>query len=185
MGQFSYGSIAVLCERNTCDSWNFTEIIFVRFFDRFGVGPMSSLHHVPSKKAQLYLVPAGFFFMFVTVFSMSVDAGEIVMSTDSITFNETSMPGASCDCEGNRQPPWHGNVGGRCCNRPCCPPPTHFHADAYGQLRAKDEAKSHCVALPPAFPRFNGWRHTGRLPSPTPIAMPRCHHCGMPIPVGM
>ena len=152
---------------------------------RYGVGPMNSLHHVPSKKAQLYLVPAGLFFMFVAVCSMSVHAGEIVMSTDTITFSEVGMPDASCNCEGNRQPPWHGNAAGRCCNRPCCPPPTHFHADACGQLRAKDEARRNCVALPPAFPRFDTWRHTGRLPSPKPIAIPRCHHCGAHIPVGM
>ena len=31
LGQFSYGSIAILCERNTCDLWNFTEIFFYAF----------------------------------------------------------------------------------------------------------------------------------------------------------
>lgn len=160
-------------------------IIFERYCDRYGVGPMSSFHHAASRKAQLYLVLVGLFFMFVTVYSMPVHAGEIVMNSDTITFSEVGMSGASCDCDGNRQPPWHGNATGRCCNRPCCPPPTLFHADACGQLRAKDEAKSQCIALPPAFPRFDTWRHTGRLPSPKPIAIPRCHHCGTHIPVGM
>ena len=151
-------------------------IIFVGYFVRYGVGPMISLHHVPSKKAQLYLLPAGFLFIVVTVFGIPVHAGEVVMHTDTITFAQPSMPSASCNCEGNRQPPWHGSVGNRCCNRPCCPPPTHFHADASGQLRAKDEARSQCVKLPPAFPKFENWRHTGRLPSPTPLVVPRYYH---------
>ncbi len=151
-------------------------IIFVGYFVRYGVGPMNSLHHVPSKKVQLYLVPAGFLFIVVTVFGIPVHAGEVVMHTDTITFAQPSMPGASCNCEGDRQPPWHGSVGNRCCNRPCCPPPTLFHADACGQLRAKDEARSQCVKLPPAFPKFENWRHTGRLPSPTPLITPRYYH---------
>ena len=91
---------------------------------------MNSLHHVPSKKVQLYLVPAGFLFIVVTVFGIPVHAGEVVMHTDTITFAQPSMPSASCNCEGDHQPPWHGSVGNRCCNRPCCPPPTLFHADA-------------------------------------------------------
>ena len=155
---------------------NLSGIIFARYFDRYGVGPMSSLHLVQSKKAQLHLMPACFFFMAVSFFGLSVHAGEYVMHTDAITFGQPSMPSASCNCEGNRQPPWHGSVEGRCCNRPCCPPPTHFHADAFGQLRAKDEAKSQCVKLPPAFPKFEAWRHTGRLPSPAPLVMPPYYH---------
>ena len=74
---------------------------------------MSSFHHVPSKKAQLYLVPAGLFFMFVTVCNISVHAGEIVMSTDTITFSEVGMPDASCNCESNRQYKRPGNDAGR------------------------------------------------------------------------
>ena len=146
---------------------------------------MSTLHHLLSKTVQLYLVPVGLFLIFTLVSHLQIQAAEVVMHTDTITFDGPSMSGASCDCGGTSQPPWHGSVGGRCCNRPCCPPPTMFHADACGQLKAKDEAKAHCVELPSAFPKFHEWRHTGRLPSPRPIAMPRCHHCGMPTPIGM
>ena len=146
---------------------------------------MSTLHHLPSKTVQLYLVPVGLFLIFTLASHLQIHAAEVVMHTDTITFDGPSMSGASCDCRGTSQPPWHGSVGGRCCNRPCCPPPTMFHADACGQLRAKDEAKAHCVELPSAFPKFHEWRHTGRWPSPRPIAMPRCHHCGMPTPIGM
>ena len=143
------------------------------------------MHHLLSKTVQLYLVPVGLFLIFTLVSHLQIQAAEVVMHTDTITFDGPSMSGASCDCGGTSQPPWHGSVGGRCCNRPCCPPPTMFHADACGQLKAKDEAKAHCVELPSAFPKFHEWRHTGRLPSPRPIAMPRCHHCGMPTPIGM
>jgi len=167
------------------ETQNLLITIFVRYYVRYGVGPMSILHNVKLKKVQLLSIPAICFFLLMATYSMPVDAGEVIMSSDEITFSEVGMPDASCNCEGDRHPPWHGSVGGRCCNRPCCPPPTHFHADACGQLRAKAEARSQCVALPPTFPRFHKWRHTGRLPSPEPIAMPRCHHCGAHIPVGM
>ena len=145
---------------------------------------MSILNNVKLKKVQLFSTPANFFIL-IAACSMPVYAGDIILSSDVITFSEVATPDASCNCEGDRQPPWHGSAGERCCNRPCCPPPTHFHADAFGQLRAKAEARSQCVALPATFPRFHKWRHTGRLPSPEPIAIPRCHHCGAHIPVGM
>jgi hypothetical protein len=32
------------------------------------------------------------------------------------------------------------------------------------------------VKLPPAFPKFEAWRHTGRLPSPAPLVMPPYYH---------
>ena len=116
---------------------------------------MSTLHHLPSKTVQLYLVPVGLFLIFTLASHLQIHAAEVVMHTDTITFDGPSMSGASCDCGGTSQPPWHGSVRGRCCNRPCCPPPTMFHADACGQLRAKDEAKAHCVELPSAFPKFH------------------------------
>lgn len=100
------------------------------------------------------------------------------------TAGEVVMPSlvrpAACDCQTDRQPPWHGNVADPCCNRPCCPPPTLFHADPCGQLQARQEAREHCIDLPPAFPRFHGWRK-GFMPSPRPLSVPHCHHCGMPL----
>jgi len=112
-------------------------------------------------------------------------ADEIVYESSGLTFDGPLPAAADCDdCQGGRQPPWHGNVAGPCCNRPCCPPPNMFHADAWSQLGARQEAREHCLELPPAFPRFNGWRK-GFMPSPKPIALPRCHHCGMPVQPGM
>ncbi len=158
---------------------------FARYFKRHGAVSMSILHHLLSKSVPLYLLPVGLFLIFTLAAPLQIHAAEVVMNTDAITFDGRGISESACDCGGNSQPPWHGSVGGRCCNRPCCPPPTLFHADPCAQLRAKDEAKAHCVKLPPAFPRLNGWRHTGRMPSPRPIVMPRCHHCGAPIPIGM
>lgn len=111
-------------------------------------------------------------------------ASESMVESDTISFGGASFGNSSCDCASNRQPPWHGNVAGPCCNRPCCPPPTLFHADPWGQLEARREAREHCVELPSAFPRFDGWRK-GHMPSPRPISLPRCHHCGMPVYPGM
>jgi len=115
--------------------------------------------------------------------AIACHAEEIVYEGGPLTF-AAGGAAADCDCQNNRQPPWHGNVAGPCCNRPCCPPPNMFHADAWGQLGAKEEAKKHCLELPPSFPRFNGWRK-GYMPSPKPIALPRCRHCGMPVQPGM
>jgi len=114
----------------------------------------------------------------------SVVADEIVFDAGPLTFDGGLPAAADCDCQADRQPPWHGNVAGPCCNRPCCPPPNMFHADAWGQLGARQEAREHCLELPPAFPRFNGWRK-GFMPSPKPPSLPRCHHCGMPVQPGM
>jgi hypothetical protein len=111
-------------------------------------------------------------------------ASESMVESDTISFGGASFGNSSCDCASNRQPPWHGNVAGPCCNRPCCPPPTLFHADPWGQLEARREAREHCVELPSAFPRFDGWRK-GHMPSPRPLSLPRCHHCGMPVYPGM
>lgn len=111
-------------------------------------------------------------------------ADEVVFDSGPLTFDAGIPATTGCDCEADRQPAWHGNVAGPCCNRPCCPPPNMFHADAWGQLGAKEEAKKHCLELPPSFPRFNGWRK-GYMPSPKPIALPRCRHCGMPVQPGM
>ena len=58
-------------------------------------------------------------------------AEEIVYESGPLTF-EPGPVAADCDCRQHQQPPWHGNVAGPCCNRPCCPPPNMFHADAWG-----------------------------------------------------
>ena len=57
-------------------------------------------------------------------------ADEVVFDSGPLTFDGGMSTAADCDCQANRQPPWHGNVAGPCCNRPCCPPPNMFHANS-------------------------------------------------------
>lgn len=143
---------------------------------------MNILHHIWwSRVGQIR--KSGFLLACLLPLAAVTTAAEIASESSPLTF-DGGAAATDCDCQHNRQPPWHGNVTDPCCNRPCCPPPNMFHADAWGQLGAKEEAKRHCLELPPSFPRFNGWRK-GFMPSPKPIAMPRCHHCGMPVQPGM
>ncbi|MFM7207137.1 MAG: hypothetical protein ACKO4T_10770 [Planctomycetaceae bacterium] len=102
--------------------------------------------------------------------------GSAMMSTDGA--------GSACGCRNMQQPPWHASVSG-----PACGPSCHhcgvFHADPCGQLRAKHEAHRHCVTLPPCFPRLHTWCTEGFMPTPRPLALPRCHQCGAVIEGGL
>jgi len=145
------------------------------------------LNHLARIRQELWLFVCVVLVAFCLV--SASPAGEVIIESEAIPFGGMTSGDSSCNCTSscncpsNRQPPWHGNVAGPCCNRPCCPPPTLFHADPCGQLTACREARENCIELPSAFPRFNGWRK-GYMPSPRPPSMPRCHHCGMPIHIG-
>lgn len=98
--------------------------------------------------------------------------------------------GAGCNCRNAadmQAPPWHGNVTGMDCG-PMCPPGNMFHAYPCGQLRQACQAKHGrlgCVTLPPCFPRLHAWCAEGSMPTPRPIAVPRCPECGALIEGGL
>jgi hypothetical protein len=84
-----------------------------------------------------------------------------------------------------RRPPWHRSVAGEACGcGPVCRPHGTFHADACGQLRAKHHHHPGVVP-PPVFPRLHGWWAEGRMPTPPPLELPRCHQCGAVIAGGL
>lgn len=91
--------------------------------------------------------------------------------------------GDACGCRNVQQPPWHASVNG-----PACGPSCHhcgvFHADPCAQLQAKHDAYRHCITLPPCFPRLHAWWAEGTMPTPRPLAVPRCHQCGAAIEGG-
>lgn len=108
---------------------------------------------------------------------------------ETIVMEGAAMPGMNgsggFDERDARRPPWHGSVAGEACGcRPVCKPHGKFHADACGQLQAKHQLHPG-VSLPPCFPRLYGWRADGRMPSPPPPRMPRCHQCGAEIAGGL
>jgi hypothetical protein len=81
-------------------------------------------------------------------------------------------------------PPWHASVHPAAPCGPTCPPPTLFHADAWGQLFGRRVIHPHAVVAPSCFPRLHGWWAQGLMPSPVPPALPRCHQCGAMIEGG-
>jgi len=107
---------------------------------------------------------------------------------ETIVMEGAAMPGMAGDSgfaeRDVRQPPWHRSVAGEACGcGPVCRTHGKFHADACGQLRAKHQLHPG-VTLPPCFPRLHGWRVDGRMPSPPPPELPRCHQCGAEIAGG-
>jgi len=104
--------------------------------------------------------------------------------------DETSMvmvdagPAAGdCTCRSRQAPPWHGNVDGM-----SCPPMHHgnriFQANPCGQLGMLCPWNRCGAQLPPCFPRLHGCCADGQMPTPRPIAIPRCHQCGAVIEGG-
>lgn len=87
-------------------------------------------------------------------------------------------------------PPWHGNVRGQACGPACrscelgCHRGGKFHADPCQQLYMKHHAYQKGLVLPPCFPRLHTFFCEGWMPTPKPIALPRCHNCGAPIENG-
>ncbi len=107
---------------------------------------------------------------------------------ESITIVEggPADTGAPCGCKSAQTPPWHGSMGAVDCG-PHCPPGNVYHADPRGQLFTKCQVlHGHhgCVTLPPCFPRLHTLFAEGYLPTPRPIALPRCHQCGAMIEGG-
>lgn len=101
---------------------------------------------------------------------------------ETIVMEGAAMPGTiagNCNCRGGQRPPWHGSVESEACGcGPVCRAHGMFHADSCGQLRAREQLRSGCVTDSPWFPRLHGWRVDGCMPTPPPIALPRCHECG-------
>ena len=80
-------------------------------------------------------------------------------------------------------PPWHGSVA----SAPAAPcGPACHHCGGYGPACARMgcqgcglwQHRALGVSLPPFFPRLHTLIHDGYLPTPPPVAMPRCHNCG-------
>ncbi|MFM8733652.1 MAG: hypothetical protein ACKOC8_00425 [Pirellulales bacterium] len=110
-------------------------------------------------------------------------AYETMPTTDDSAMMAMDGPANACGCRNQQQPPWHASVSGPA----CCPPQHHcgvFHADPCGQVHAKHEAYRHGLTLPPCFPRLHTWWAEGTMPTPKPLALPRCHQCGAVIAGG-
>ncbi|MFM7522437.1 MAG: hypothetical protein ACKO9B_18505 [Planctomycetota bacterium] len=88
-----------------------------------------------------------------------------------------------------QSPPWHGSVAAA--PNAACGPACH-HCGGYGPACARMGCQgcglfSHRalgVSLPPFFPRLHTLFHDGYLPTPPPVALPRCHNCGAHIDGG-
>lgn len=93
-------------------------------------------------------------------------------------------PGA-CGCRSVQRPPWHASVGMPACGPACHPRGTMFHADPHGQLCVRRQLHETGATMPSLFPRLNTLCTEGFMPTPRPLALPRCHHCGMPIEHGL
>lgn len=103
---------------------------------------------------------------------------------DESAMMSTDGSGNGCGCRDVQSPPWHASVNGPACG-PACHHCGVFHADPCGQLRAKHDIHRHCgVTLPPCFPRLHTWCAEGYMPTPRPLALPRCHQCGAVIEGG-
>lgn len=108
---------------------------------------------------------------------------------ETITVTEESaMPGmggnggSECGCRNVQTPPWHASVGGSHCG-PVCHHHGVFHANPCGQLHVRRHLH-HGTTLPPLFPRLHGLCAEGFMPTPPPLAVPRCHQCGAAIEGG-
>jgi len=109
---------------------------------------------------------------------------------ETIIMEGPGMPGmggaGGFDESGVRRPPWHRSVAGEACGcGPVCRTHGTFHADACGQLRAHHHHHHGCVTPPQVFPRLQAWWADGRMPTPPPLELPRCHQCGAVIAGGL
>lgn len=86
--------------------------------------------------------------------------------------------GTACGCKGRQSPPWHGSVAAAECGPPCRVHAGTFHADPRGQLCVRRQLAEQCATLPPLFPRLHGCCTEGRMPTPRPLTVPHCRHCG-------
>ena len=118
-----------------------------------------------------------------SLFASGLVAAQETTAMDDAAMMAMDGAGSACGCRNQQQPPWHGSVNPPACG-PSCHPCGVFHADPCGQLHAKHEARRHCVTLPPCFARLHTWWAEGVMPTPKPLAMPRCHQCGAVIEGG-
>ena len=109
---------------------------------------------------------------------------ETIVVTEDPAAGDMTPPGSDCGCKGVQRPPWHDSVRGPACGPVCAPHGGVFHADPRGQLQAKHQCRSGHVRLPSCFPRLHTWCAEGYMPTPRPLALPRCHQCGAPIEPG-
>ena len=103
---------------------------------------------------------------------------ETIVVTEDPAAGDMTPPGSDCGCKGVQRPPWHDSVRGPACGPVCAPHGGVFHADPRGQLQAKHQCRSGHVRLPSCFPRLHTWCAEGYMPTPKPLALPRCRQCG-------
>ena len=111
---------------------------------------------------------------------MSIPSPRSTPAQDMIATEDAAAGMGDCNCRERMAPPWHGSVAGMDCG-PVCPPGNVFHAQPCGQLRQACQVKhgrQGCVTLPPCFPRLHTWFAEGSMPTPRPLALPRCPECG-------
>jgi hypothetical protein len=108
---------------------------------------------------------------------------ELHAQETTIVMDDSGPAAGDCNCRSQQAPPWHGNVNGM-----SCPPMHHgnriFQANPCGQLGMLCPWNRGCAQLPPCFPRLHGLCADGQMPTPRPIAIPRCHQCGAVIEGG-
>jgi len=110
-------------------------------------------------------------------------AQETITVTEDSAMPDTDGDGNSaCGCGNGQNPPWHASVGGSHCG-PVCRPHGVFHANPCGQLHVRRHLH-HGTTMPPLFPRLHGLCAEGFMPTPPPLAVPRCHQCGAAIEGG-
>ena len=116
----------------------------------------------------------------VAAFSSIVSIRE-VSAQETVVITEGGAPGADCNCKGVQRPAWHGSVRGPACGPASTPHGGMFHADPRGQLCVRRQLHATGATMPSLFPRLHTWCAEGYMPTPRPLAMPHCRHCGMPI----
>jgi hypothetical protein len=120
----------------------------------------------------------------VAAFSSIVTIRETT-AQETVTITEGDATGAGCGCKGVQQPPWHASVRGPACGPVCGPQHGRmFHADPCGQLCVRRQLHQTGATMPSIFPRLHTWCAEGHMPTPRPIAVPRCHECGAVIEGG-
>jgi hypothetical protein len=101
---------------------------------------------------------------------------------------------APCACRGGQTPPWHGSVAAApggwhapACGPACAPACGPGYGPACGHMGTGCgwwSGRGMGYTLPPFFPRLSTFCREGWLPTPPPVAVPRCHNCGAMIDAG-
>ena len=103
-------------------------------------------------------------------------------------------PAPCAACRGGQTPPWHGSVAAApggwrapACGPACAPGCGPGYGPACGHMGAGCgwwSGRGMGYTLPPFFPRLSTFCREGWLPTPPPVAVPRCHNCGAMIDAG-